>query len=71
MRKIIYSLLLLMSFGANAQDKVVKLYPEVVPNSKSCDGYTEIMEKAKDESIRIKKITDPEMLVFFPKKLPM
>lgn len=68
MKKTIYSFLLLTALSINAQDKIIKLYSGAVPNSKTAADYSENSEKAKDGSIRIKKITEPEMLVFYPKK---
>ncbi|MCG9793706.1 alpha/beta hydrolase [Flavobacterium algicola] len=50
-----------------AQDKIVKLYQQV-PSSKQATGYAESADTAADGNIRIKNITDPEMIVFYPKK---
>ena len=50
------------------QNKVIKLYKDVVPNSKVATDYIESSDTANDGNIRIKNITDPEMLVFYPKK---
>ncbi|MGA9639247.1 alpha/beta hydrolase [Flavobacterium sp.] len=62
------SILFLIVLGAQAQDKVIKLYEGEVPNSKFAADYKEQSDTAKDNNLRISKITDPEILVFYPKK---
>ncbi|WP_418262415.1 alpha/beta hydrolase [Flavobacterium faecale] len=68
-KKAIFSSIFLLSIGSvSAQDKVIKLYQGIVPNSKASAGYKETAETSEDGSIRIKKISQPELLVFYPKK---
>ena len=68
MKKIVYLALVFLTLGMHAQDKVVKLYDGEIPNSKQAVDYKEIIDVSKDKSIRIKKIVDPELLVYYPKK---
>ncbi|AWG23277.1 alpha/beta hydrolase [Flavobacterium faecale] len=66
-KNVIIFMSLLVWCSTMAQDKVVKLYDQV-PNSKQTSGYVESADTAADGNIRIKNITNPEMLVFYPKK---
>ncbi|WPR71380.1 alpha/beta hydrolase [Flavobacterium sp. NG2] len=68
MKRVIYLTLVLLTLCANAQDKVIKLYKGKVPNSKIALDYKETGDIAKDNNLRISKITDPELLVFYPQK---
>lgn len=69
MNYICYSLFFLMSFLCSfAQDKIIKLYIGAVPNSKYSASYIESSDLGKDNNIRTKRITEPELLVFYPKK---
>jgi acetyl esterase/lipase len=51
-----------------AQNKVIKLYPDGIPNSKVAADYKEITEAVPGGGSRIKNVSNPEMLVFYPKK---
>ncbi|WP_366184027.1 alpha/beta hydrolase [Flavobacterium ovatum] len=69
MKKTYCTLSLIFSFFCMmGQNKIIKLYKDVVPNSKVATDYKESAETGTDGNIRIKNITDPEMLVFYPKK---
>ena len=68
MKKTVYLALVFLTLGVHAQDKVIKLYEGVIPNSKQAVDYNEIIDVSKDKSIRIKKIIDPELLVYYPRK---
>jgi hypothetical protein len=68
MKIIVYLVLFLAAMFANAQDKVIKLYNGTVPNSKFSSDYKENSGTAKDSIVCVKNGTDPELLVFYPKK---
>ncbi|MCW2119028.1 alpha/beta hydrolase [Flavobacterium sp. 7A] len=61
-------IVLLTSFCTTAQDKVIKLYSNKIPNSIVTPDYKEFPEKKPDGSIWIRTVTDPEMHVFYPEK---
>ncbi|GIZ10148.1 alpha/beta hydrolase [Flavobacterium sp. UMI-01] len=69
MKALFSSLFLVVTFSFVAQDKVVTLYLQKVPNSKTAVDYKETAETAEDKSVRIKKVSNPELLVFCPKKV--
>lgn len=54
-------------FKLQAQ-QVISLYNGKIPNSKVDPSYKETADTSKDGSIRISKITNPELLAFYPEK---
>lgn len=62
------SLFLITVLSSSAQDKVIKLYQGTIPNSRVSPNYVEETNTSDDGNIRIKKISSPELLVYYPKK---
>jgi acetyl esterase/lipase len=53
-------------FGVNAQNSVLKVWPDGIPGSIKNDGYIEKSTVTNDKVLLIAKVTDPSITVFLP-----
>jgi len=68
MKNLLSSLLLLvlLSSGLNAQNKILKVWPKGIPGSIASDTYTEKATEENGFPSRFEKVTDPTLYVFLP-----
>lgn len=68
MKKFFVIMFLLAGVYASNAQEVIKLYPEGVPNSKIAADYKERADTATDKKVRVSKVSQPELLAFYPEK---
>ena len=66
--KLLFSVLCfyIFIFGINAQNTVLKVWPDGIPGSIKNDGYIEKSTVTNDKVLLIAKVTDPSITVFLP-----
>jgi acetyl esterase/lipase len=69
-KKLLIVFIMVQAFvlGAIAQPVNMKVWPSGIPGSKQASDYSENTIDRKDGVLRVEKVTDPEIVVYLPKK---
>lgn len=68
MKKFFLMIALLVLVNFSSAQEVIKLYSEGVPNAKIAADYKQKADTAADKKVRISKVSQPELIAFYPEK---